>query len=177
MNKRGQFYLIVAIIIVMIITVLASVKTYANVNPEPRKLKDISKELKEEGPRIIDYGIYNEKNLTALLNNFDEEFAPYFLKKTEETNIVFLYGNSSDLFAVQYNPYYTGSVYATIGTVAPAWSSTALIANRTKVTPSGGMVQVDILGRNFEFEIRENEMFYFLVSQENEEEIYIEKNE
>jgi hypothetical protein len=177
-GKRGQFYLVAAVVIVMILVGMAGVRTYANAKPEPRQIQDISSELNEEGARIIDYGIYSRENLTRILNNFsDEEFAPYFLKKTEATNIVLVYGNSSDLYSVQYNPSYTGSVYATIGGIAPSWQSSTIIPNRTKVDTSTGEVEIEVLEKNFKFKVRENEMFYFIISQEKDDEIYIEKND
>lgn len=177
MNKRGQFYIVAAIIIVMIIIAFASIRTYANVKPEPRNIEDISGELKEEGARIIDYGIYSRENITKVLENFtDAEFAPYFLKKTESTNIVFIYGNYTELYSVQYNPYYTGSVFATIGGVSPAWQSSSIIPNRTQINPVSGVVTVEVLGKSFDFKINENEMFYFIISQEKDNEVYIERN-
>jgi len=177
MNKKAQFYLIAAIIIVMAISGIASVKTYAIATAEPRKIKDIGSELREESARIIDYGIYSKENLTRILNNFtDEDFAPYFLKKTEGTNIVFVYGNKDELYSVQYNPDYTGAVFATIGGVAPTWEMPTIIPNRTLLDTSGDEVIVEILNREFSFKIRENEMFYFVITQEREGEIYVERN-
>ena len=104
MNKRGQFYLVAAIIIVFVLAGIASLKSYAIVKPEPRLIRDLGSELSEETSRIVDHGIYTDVDLTELLNNFtDEEFAPYFLQKTGETGIFFLYGNNTKLSAVQYN--------------------------------------------------------------------------
>ena len=178
-NKRGQFYLIAAIIIVMAISGIASIKTYAIAKEEPRKIQDIGSELKEESTRIIDYGIYSRENLTRLLNNFsDEEFAPYFLKKTQGTNIVFIYGNVDELYSVQYLQDHTGTISATLGGASVNWQPTAYYSNRTKVTgvSVGDTVTVTVLGKDFDFEIRENEMFYFIITQEKEGEIYIERN-
>lgn len=178
-NKRGQFYLVVAILIILAISGIASVKTYTTIKSEPRKIQDIGSELREETTRIIDYGVYSKQNLTKLLNNFtDSEFAPYFLKKTEKTNIVFIYGDADELYSVQYTPENTGSVYAILGGVSSEWSTIGIYVNRTKITDDTGdkIVILTILSRNFEFEIRENEMFYFLITQEKDEEIYVERN-
>jgi len=177
MNKKGQFYLVAAIIIVMAISGIASVKTYSSVKSEPRKILDIGSELKEEGSRIVDYGIYTSDDLMVLLNQFDEEFAPYFLKKTEQTNIVFIYGNKNELYSVQYNNELTGAVFASIGGVAPTWGASTVIVDRTLLDSSGESVIVKILGKEFEFDLKNNEMFYFIITQEKEGEIYIETNQ
>lgn len=179
LNKKGQFYLVAAILIVMIISGIASIKTYAIIKSEPRKIKDISSELKEETSRIIDYGIYNAQDLILLLNSFDANFSEYFLKKTEETNIIFIYGNKSKLYSVQYSDQYTGTVFATIGQVSPTWNVAEPIINRTLINVneySDNILTIRILERDFDFEVRDGEMFYFLITQKQEDEIFIERN-
>jgi len=178
-NKKGQFYLVAAIIIILAISGIASVKTYSVVKSEPKKLGDISSELKEESSRIVDYGIYNQKELSTILSNFTEEqFALYFIQKTDNVSIVFLYGNKTELYSVQYHNRYTGTVYATLGGVSSQWLPTTLYANRTKIDATGlNSVNVTILGKDFRFNLKENEMFYFLITQEKQGEIYIERNE
>ncbi|MDD5191958.1 MAG: hypothetical protein PHH54_04960 [Candidatus Nanoarchaeia archaeon] len=176
-NKKGQYYLVAAIIIILAVSGIASVKTYASVKSEPRKIQDIGSELREETVRIVDYGVYSKDNLTRVLNNFtDSEFAPYFLKKTDNTSIVFIYGDADELYSVQYKPEHTGDVYATLGGASPSWNEITIYANRTRLTGFGETINVTILNRNFEFEIRNNEMFYFLITQEKEGEVYIERN-
>ena len=176
MNKRGQFYLVAAIIIVMVIAGIASIKTYAIATPTPRNIKDISSELKEESFRIVDYGIYNQKDLEDVVDKFNSNYSEYFLKKTENANIVFIYGNRSNLYSIQYNNFSTGSVFATVGGSAPTWGNTNILSNITQITPADSSVNVSILNRNFAFNITDNEMFYFLITQEKEGEIIIEKN-
>ena len=177
-NKRGQIYLVAAIIIVMILAGIASVKTYAVAKTEPRKIKDISSELKEETSRIIDYGIYSGVNLTALLDSFDNEFSEYFLTKTEETNIVFIYGNQTKLYSVQYNNQYTGAVVASIGGASPRWTGSISIINKTDITTKiqGNQIKVNILEKDFVFDVGEGEVFYFLITQQAGDERIIEKN-
>jgi len=177
-NKRGQIYLVAAIIIVMILAGLISVKTYAVTKTEPRKIKDISSELKEETSRIIDYGIYSKTHLNDLLNNFDQEFSKYFLEKTEETNLVFIYGNKTKLYSVQYNDEYTGAVYATIGDSSPTWTTSEPIINKTDITTNviDDKIKINILEKDFFFDIREGQVFYFLITQQKDDETIIEKN-
>ena len=177
MNKKGQFYLVAAIIIVLAVSGIASVKTYAIIKSKPRKIENIGSELKEETMRIVDYGIYSQENLTRILNNFtDSEFAPYFLKKTEGTSIVFIYGNKNDLYSVQYLEKDTGTVFATLGGASPQWQPVVEYANRSKLEDFGDTVNITVLDRDFEFEIMDNEMFYFLITQEKDGEVFVERN-
>lgn len=177
-NKKGQFYLVAAILIVLAISGIASVNTYTTVKSEPRKIQDIGNELTEETSRIVDYGIYSRENLTKILNNFtDSEFAPYFLQKTENTTVFFIYGNANKLYTVQYKPENTGNVYAVLGGAVSEWSTIGIYSNITKINANGlESVNVTILDKTFNFDMREGEMFYFLIIQENEGEIYVERN-
>jgi hypothetical protein len=177
-NKKGQIYLVAAIIIVMILAGIASVKTYAVATAEPRKIKDISYELKEETSRIIDYGIYQSANLDVLLDSFNQDFHEYFLTKTEETNIIFIYGNQTKLYSVQYNNEYTGAVFATIGGASPTWTDSEKIINKTDITTKivDNQIKVNLLEKDFVFDIGEGEVFYFLISQQADNETVIERN-
>ncbi len=176
MNKRGQFYILAAIIIGLALSGVLSVKTYAISKSEPRTITDMGSELNEEGMRIVDYGIYNSQDLGGLLNQFDEEYAPYFLKKTQKTNLVFLYGDKTELYSVQYNTQSTGTISAVIGGVSPTWENSNIIVNRTLVDSSGDEVVVNILGKEFEFDLKDNEMFYFIITQEQGDETYVKRN-
>ncbi len=178
-NKRGQFYILAAIIIVLAVSGIASVKTYAATKPEARKIQDIGAELSEEGSRIVDYGIYNGQDLDNLLDSFtDTEFAPYFLKKTENTDVVFIYGDKTNLWGVRYNQQSTGTISATIGGASTNWGIVNTFADRTAITDTDGdgIITVDLLGKSFDFDLKDNEMFYFLIAQEKEGETYIERN-
>jgi hypothetical protein len=179
-NKKGQFYIIAAIIIVLILAGIASIKTYAMVLPEPRVIKDLGSELQEETSKIVDYGIYNSEltTLDVVLKDFtSDRFAPYFLKKTSDTGIVFIYGNKDNLTAVQYLESNTGTISATIGTGTTNWNAVGSYANTTSITElSGDKISVIILEKSFEFDLKENEMFYFVIIQEKEGETYIERN-
>ena len=176
-NKKGQFYIVAAIIIVLVLAGIASVKSYAIVSPEPRAIQDLGSELKEETSRVVDYGIYNAgEDLSLLLDNFtDTEYAPYFLQKTSDTGIVFVYGNQTDLSAVQYDTESTGVISATLGTIIAGWVPAGLYAERVSVTPTDPL-NVTILNKTFEFDLQDNEMFYFVIIQEREGETYVEKN-
>jgi len=178
MNKRGQFYIVAAIIIVLILAGITSVRTYAIVRPEPRAIQDLGSELQEETSRIVDYGIYNSsEDLTALLNNFtDEKFAPYFLQKTTETAIVFVYGNKTDLFAVRYKEEVTGGVSATLGGSISSWTQVKEFAERVSVDTSTEPIKVIILDKTFEFDLQGNQMFYFVILKEKNGETYVERN-
>ena len=177
-QKRGQFYIVAAIMIVVTLSGIASITTYASAKPVPKTIDELSRDLKVESLRIVDYGIFNNKNLTKLLNEFtDTEFAPYFLQKTDNASVIFVYGNKSGLIGVQYDTVDTGRVSAVIGGANTGWGMVNTFANRTKIFDDGdNIVSVTLFDRNYDFEIKNNELFYFVMIEEREGEIYVEKN-
>ena len=97
------------------------------------------------------------------------------MKKTDNANIVFVYGNKTDLKAVKYNTASTGTISASIGGNI-VWQSFAPFAEQIDVTPSADELIVTILGKDYRFKVREGEMFYFVIIQEKNGEVYVERN-
>ncbi len=178
MNKRGQFYIIAAIIIILAVAGLASIRTYTTVTPKPRSIESVGSELREEGYRVVDFGVYNKENITKYLNNFTDIYAPYFLRKTGNANAIFVYGNTSDLFSAKFDNVSTGRVSATVGGSNPSWNMDTSFVNRTRVNfdPITRKVTVTIFNNPYEFDIKNNEMFYFVIIQEKDGEVYIERS-
>ena len=178
MNKKGQFYIVAAIIIVLALSGIASTTTYASVKSKPRTIESLSLDLKEESSRIIDYGVYNSEDLSVLLDKFtDTDFAPYFLHKTDNANVVFIYGNRNNLNAVKYKREVTGTISASIGG-GTDWKIVSNFAERGVISDDDNDDKVDVtlLEKTYTFDLKDNEMFYFVMVQEKEGEEYVERN-
>ena len=176
MNKRGQFYLIAAILIVIGVSSIVAVSNYASTPTTPPAINSLSSDLSVEGPKIIDYGVYSQNNVNKLLNNFtSNDFAPYFLKETDNSNVVFIYGNKTNLYAVQYNLASKGTISATIGGVT-TWDTLGVYAQNITVIPSGNFLNVTLLNKTFPFQLQDNELFYFIMVEQKQGETYVKKN-
>ena len=180
MNKRGQFYIVGAIMIILTLSALVSIKTYAIIRPEPRQIKDIATELKEEGPRIVEYEIFN--NIPRLEEFLEKNFSIYFLKKTENTSIVFVYGNLSNPMALQYVPEVTGTISAIVGENSLNWQQENFYVNKTSfdVSPDN-IIDINLSGKEFKIQLPsldKQRLFYFIIVQqkEREGEVYVAKN-
>jgi hypothetical protein len=185
MNKRGQYYLIAAIIIASILAGIISVKNYAIINPKPDSIRDLSSELKEECPRIIENSISNSKDPIPALEKFiEEEYSEYFLKKTENTNIIFIYGDkSSDFNAIRYN---VEDISKPEITEVINWIPNGDYVEKGTITGSSSedYIKVKLLdldgniNKELEFNVKEDKIFYFyyLIFQEKNGELYIERN-
>jgi hypothetical protein len=179
MNKRGQFYIIAALIIVLAISGLTAVSSYTLVKPDPKVLESISSDLKLEGPKIFDSGIFSNSDPSSLFEGFiKNEFAPYFLQKTENADIVFIYGNITDLYGLKYKNEFTGTLTITIGSQAEWYQTSPFLEKMNiRIYPGDDFLKVTLLNRTFQFKLRDNEMFYFVIGQEKEGEFYVEKNQ
>jgi len=173
-NKKAQFYIVAAILIIAAVSGIASIKNYAISETEPRTIQEMSSELKEEGPRVIEYGIYSgDSEIEDFTQN---KFSPYFLQKTQNTDIIFIYGDKDDLKAVKYNPENTGDVSSTIGGIT--WNFNDVEASELDITSkiSNDKLIVNVLEKDYEFNIRDNKNFYFIISKKEGDEKYVETN-
>ena len=172
-NKRGQFYIIAAIFIVLILFGATTISTYVIVKSNPRTISEVSSELDREVYNIIEYGIYNNENLTSLADSFaGNDVAKYFLKKTNDANIVFVYGNKSNVNALHFENANTGIIK--IG--GANFEVHNSFSKKGKLVPKDGFVEIEILNKNYSFELKNNEIFYFIIVQKRGEEVFIQRN-
>ena len=109
-QKRGQVYIISAIIIIMIILGIAGVSNYIITQKEPTQLYDLSENLEIEGASIIDYGIYNNEDAQEKMNNFFGNFTAYLLQTEEEFELTIIYGTPTKANATTYRSISTGTI-------------------------------------------------------------------
>lgn len=178
-NKKAQFYLIAAIIIVGVLVGLASITNYIRTKKEPAKFYDLSEELSEEGSRIVDYGIYNEKDLSKMMENFtDNYFVQYSEEKVKDSELVFIYGNQNNITVSSYTSENTGTISIDYGTSSfDLTGSEKYSANRTSYIPiSPYEVKVKLLGVEYKFDLKEGENFFFVINRNTTDETYIVQN-
>jgi len=182
-SKQAQFYLIAALIIATVIIGLATITNYIKTKKEPVKFYDLSSELSEEGSRVIDYGIYNEEDIPARIENFtDEYFIKYAEKKERGTEIVFVYGDRENVTVSTYTTENTGTITVDYGTAFSTVLSgeNKYVANRTSFTPlesEGYTVKVKIFGVEYSFYLKQGENFFFVINKKTEEETYIAESQ
>jgi hypothetical protein len=185
MKKKGQFYLIAAIIIVIIIVGLSSVTNYVITRKKPVKFYDLSDELSEESARVVDYGIYNEEDMDSLMGNFTDKYLVgvsekrgYVDEKEKQAELIFVYGNKEGVIVSTYTSEETGEITINYGTTEFKHTGTdRYTANRTSFTPelvgSEYMIKVYILGVDYNFNLQKGENFFFVITKKTEEETHI----
>lgn len=172
-SKRGQFYIIAAILIVVIISGIATTVTYTITKSAPKGIKELSGEVKQEIPRIERHAVYNKQDRDELINNFTKgDLAKYFFSKTDEASMTMIYRNASgNVNAI----FYTKDNSGTIGVQDFKIYTTEDTVNTIKVVSEGKKTTVDILNQSFTFELEDYQDFYFIIMQNKSGEQYVEQ--
>jgi len=147
MNKRGQYYLVTAIIFIGIFFILISV-----VNQSKKEtnmiIYEISKEMKIESSKVIEYSAYTGNNR---IEDFTKKYAEY---AGQETNIYFITGNLATATQEVYN--YTNGIKTTIPS-----------------NIEGNVLDTILEGQTYSFEFKKGENFYFVIIREENDEKYV----
>lgn len=166
MNKRGQFYLTAAIVIIVIIVGFAAVQNYTQ-KQSSVKLYDVKDELGIEGGKVLDFGTYNveseaekEKLITDFVNNYSEYAG-------EGRNLYFVFGNQDKIYVIKYEEITTGSVNVILGETQSTVDIYTKGADIESYPTEGADKVTLVIGDSeYEFELKRGENFYFIISQE-----------
>jgi len=91
-NKKGQFYLIAALIIISVMVSFMAYQNKIRTAPVSYKIYDLGKELNLETAQVLDYGIYsNPAQEQAILKSWANNFSAYAGEKSEQEKFVFVY--------------------------------------------------------------------------------------
>ena len=185
-DKRAQFYLIAAIIIIIALSSLTTTKNYIIANSKSNIIQEVSLNLKKEAPKIIEYAFhnqYNQEDKEDLIKNFtSRDFAEYFLEKINNANIIFIYGNKTSLHSIQYKKEKFGNLDELVAVVEGDGGSWNDINEFSKYAPisdinSDDNITVTVFGsQDFDFDLIDSEIFYFLIIQKKGNETFIERN-
>ncbi|HLC77792.1 MAG TPA: hypothetical protein VJH92_01575 [Candidatus Nanoarchaeia archaeon] len=150
-SKRGQFYLIAAIVIIGLVAGIFTVANYSQ-KREPAIVYDLAEELAQESGNFLDR--------SAISGNYDWEsftgnFSRYVGRDIEVIYIVDETGSNAV------------SVFHYINSAKTDY---------TNYTSGSDSVTISYQNSDYDFELREGKDFYFIMSQEIGEERYVATN-
>lgn len=182
-SKRGQFYLIAAIVIIVVIIGFAAVSNYTKTQGYTRTY-DIAQELEIESAQVQEFGIYNEyigvEQMKNFLNGFIEKYSGEVGPLDE---LYFVFGNENEMVFVGYQQL-NESLTADLELNDETYSILE-IRKRQVVTedlPAGeNLIETVAVNINYgdslseyDFKLKPGENFYFILSQVIGGEKYIE---
>ncbi|MCX8158735.1 MAG: hypothetical protein N3D20_00335 [Candidatus Pacearchaeota archaeon] len=169
MDKRGQFFLMAAIIISLIIITISAVYIEKTTEKIPETaIYDLSEEIKIESNQVIDNGIFNANNkqeidtrITQLLSNYST--------LNPEADFIVVYGDINNLYLINYTATETGSVGipgSTISTSTKKYSRT-----QVQIPQQDKKIKVKLSDDiSFDFNITEGQNFYVILKKKVREE-------
>ncbi|MCW8965383.1 MAG: hypothetical protein OQK82_01655 [Candidatus Pacearchaeota archaeon] len=173
MNRKGQFYLLSAIVIISIIIGFSAISTYTK-KTDTVRVFDLGDELEIESSNVLDYGTYNADEIDDLdefLKNFTEEYAEYV---GEDTEIAFIFGNAADENATVVN--YEEIVIGDIEIGSSTITSTQRVTNESSayITSNEGenIITIYFKGISYDMNLNPGENFYFVISQRVGDEVH-----
>ncbi len=179
MNKRGQFFLLAAVVIIAVLFGLTTIYTTVETPLEDSSVYDLTKEIKYEAGVVIDSGIFNA--LTEGQRNKNvENLTDYYASANLGTDFIVIYGNQTEMIALLYTTEDTGSVGIDIGTTTPVTYYDDLRKyNATFFIPQGDDEVTVVLDRNeneeikYTFRIKPGEMFFLILKKERQGEQFV----
>lgn len=184
-NKKGQFFIISAMIIIAVIISIATVSNYTS-QKEERDFEHLKDEIKTESQYAIDSAVYtnlDEEQMTDLLENLAKNYVDYI---GDEKNIYFLFGNQDQINFLGYQELEEEEVCIEIEyspEIFPVEEKCDLIMNQQDSTsfdaPDDAVItKTTIIIKNepaeeHNFELQEGQNFYFVVWKVIDEERHV----
>lgn len=190
-SKKAQFYIISSIIIILVITTLASVTNYVSIKPEPEKFYDLADILSLEGKYVIDNANYKlSGNISSQIQTYLELYASYLAKNTEaDFNLIILYGNlnSENITIKMYSRSSLGNININLGNTTFSIQGGNNISERggevtTKVDNNKKKVKITIASTDSKIKIEqevpvlENNNFIFIMTTNDDFNQYVQTN-
>ncbi len=170
MMKRGQVYLIAALVIVGLVAGLTTVYNYAKSKPEDQSTFDLSAELDYESAKVVETGVLNPSENP---NTNLEELADYFSLHNPDTDfIIFLY-DGTQIKKIEYDSTQRGSISLSPGTKIDISKLQGTVKN--SLTLVGNTATFIIDGKTYTATLTPGQSYYLIVKRDREEETFIDQ--
>lgn len=161
-NKKGQFYLVAAIIIITIAAGFIAVSNYASSQPL-KEIYYLKEEIKIESSRTMDYLALNPAvSLKDTMANLSEEY----INHTFGNNFYFLFGDDASMTFLAYK--------STEAVVSLEETGKTISMNQIyseDFVPSGD-VNLTINGNEYVFKLNIGNNYRFIISNEKGGQVY-----
>lgn len=172
MNKKGQVFLVAAIIIVGLIFGASRTLNYVSAGSSQESFYDLTDELDFEIKEVLDYGILNDPSNVGnvaldLLNKYTENIV--------KEEVIFVFKNANgDVKAIHYDVSQSlNLVVLNVGgnsiQIPIQHTSASVLTNAEVTRPTNEIVNVKINDIVYNFKLREGQGIYFVIIKGDEE--------
>jgi|SRR3989344_158019 len=178
MNKRGQFYLIAALVIIGILTTLSATYTTTRSPKEETTIYNLLDEINFESNQVVDYGVFKPENDDQILAHIDQ-LATHYFQTNPSTDLIIVYGNSMNelQFLIKQNTQ-TGNVGFSFGgndIITTPTGPTTIKDTRQRSTETETEQVTVVLSDDtrYYFNLRPGQMFFIALKKERQDETFI----
>jgi hypothetical protein len=171
MNKRGQFFLVAALVIILLIAGVTTVYNSYTKTEEEVAVYDLSKELKYETVKIIDRGVYNSLSSNQLEEQV-RNFSEVYKNLNSENDLIIVYGNQSNVTIATFINKNLGEIMLDLGTGT-------FVTNTVLSRPESGIyyqvltsedLAIRINNNTYNFKIKPGQNFYMVLQKQKGDE-------
>ncbi len=168
-NKKGQFYLIAAVIIIAMVFGITALVNQAK-KQEFTEIQYAGEELAIEAEAVLDYAIKNEPtDINGRLETFTKNYSDY----SNVENLYFVFGNTDSVSVAAYRHTLPAIIIVNAGEDNESLEILNATYTKEDYTPVGNIVTLTINEIPYEFELKDGTNFYFITSESDEEQEYI----
>lgn len=169
MERKGQVFLMAAIIIAGLLFALTKTANKGVSREKPGAFYDLADEIGFETKRVLDYGVINGKPSATLagqlLLNYTEHIA--------NEDVVFIYGDASGVYAVYYQTINTLGVSILNSNVFFPVTILTQTPVQVKKDSVANTATVKILGNDYNFNLKPGQNFYFVLIKKDKGEQFV----
>ena len=176
MNKRGQFYLIAAIIIIGIVLTSVTAVNYVKTKKQKYPIYSLGDIVNFETGQVLNWGIVNKTNLDELMENWIINYTIYG-EKSITGDWFFVYGTKSasetNLKALNISKVPSGAIQLDLGagsatTYFGEYMVTIVDVDVSEIDPNSDILTMNIMGQTYEFKVKEGQNFWFVITTGNQ---------
>lgn len=171
-NRRGQFFIIMSVIIIGLVAGLATI-TNSVQKQNFVSFDYVEDELKFESEKVVDYGIANNQDMKVLLTYFTQNYSEY----SNADEFYYVFGTQSEITFVGLQKKSAGEININFGSgnVPIPFTQNQFYIDEFNPLDTNS-VNLTIAGTKHSFTLQEGENFFFVVSKEIEGNIYTAKS-
>ena len=173
-NKRGQFFLIAAVVIVSILFGLSAIYTNIETPSEDNSVYDLTKEIKYEAGVVIDSGVFNALTEEERDKNV-ENLTDYYASANLGSDFIIIFGNQTNMTAILHKTEDTGTISIKIGDTQTSIPFDQPRKNKASFELNDDKKVTIILEGNisYTFNIKPGEMFFIILKKETQGEQFV----
>ncbi|MBX4212550.1 hypothetical protein KW787_03805 [Candidatus Pacearchaeota archaeon] len=168
MNKKGQFFLIAALVIVSILVGLAAVYTSTTTTKPNPVVYTLSNEISYEGSQVIDHGVFQALSKDEISKDI-KNLTEYYSAVNPDKDIVVVYGNQTLAQVLEYDNTGKGKVCFDVGGgECPGIDIRDVEKKNYDIRPDENTVRITISDVPYEFTLKQGENFYIVIKTDTE---------